>query len=696
MSDVTCPSGWTRDSGFDSRFPYIGATYGTTGSGSGTSHAHSITNAYTSTASYSYLATVSSLGAGNDFPTVTSHVHTVTATIGTTNVLPPYITMYFCTKTKLDLENNLISIFTSTAPTGWAHFTPLDGKFPMGANGYGTTGGVSSHTHSSAPFDEVSTSSYFSDVDTPVLGTRVVFMIDHYHSIASATIDTKNNIPPYYTVNYAEASNSSASKSGLISMATSQPPLGWSTFSSADNRLLQGASSSFGSTGGNASHTHYMDLTTSYAIATQYGSGEIGFGTTGLTEEHTHTVMVSSSSVSSIPPYMTAPLFQRKNSLEASIASYPSGEQSNNVGPYGPTGLLVEGATNPIGVIDLNPEFSAIHHDPEGDSANYYQIQVATDATFVTGMVWDSGQTAMSTLADNARSSDISYIGSTLSTNGTMYYWRIKFWDIYGGEGEWSSTPEYFVMNTTPSIPTSLLTEGETNPLKVSDLTPEFSAIFNDSDDDTCAYYEIEVNTNSGFTGTVLWDTDQQPITIVNGERSTDISYAGTALSLNGATYYWRIRFWDNNGTVSSWSGVASFLMSAPPNAPTDVTIDGSTPPVLFIASLTPKFKARHSDANGDSAIYYEIEVNTDSGFAGTVMWDTDKQSVSAIANNTMSPEFTYAGTALLPNSTTYYFRIRFWDTDDNVSPWSATYSFVSFLKYLRIEGLNLEGLGIN
>ncbi|KKP56758.1 MAG: hypothetical protein UR49_C0009G0019 [candidate division WS6 bacterium GW2011_GWF2_33_92] len=87
-------------------------------------------------------------------------------------------------------------------------------------------------------------------------------------------------------------------------------------------------------------------------------------------------------------------------------------------------------------------------------------------------------------------------------------------------------------MTGIPNNPTSLLTEGATDPTGVTDTTPEFSAIYSDPNADNGTSYEIEVNTNNTFTGTVMWDSGQVatgPIT--SGNRSTDISYAGTTLT---------------------------------------------------------------------------------------------------------------------------------------------------------------------
>lgn len=46
-----------------------------------------------------------------------------------------------------------------------------------------------------------------------------------------------------------------------------------------------------------------------------------------------------------------------------------------------------------------------------------------------------------------------------------------------------------------------------------------------------------------------------------SGDRCPEVSYAGTPISLDGLTYYWRIRFWDNGNAQGGWSETQSFTM---------------------------------------------------------------------------------------------------------------------------------------
>jgi len=347
-----------------------------------------------------------------------------------------------------------------------------------------------------------------------------------------------------------------------------------------------------------------------------------------------------------------------------------------NSAPTPPTSLLAEGQTNPVGVTDLTPEFSAIFNDSNpGDTAINFQIQVNTASGFNGTMMWDSGKTSMTALAVGARMPDRSYAGTALSLNGTIYHWRIKFWDNLDTEGAWSSAAT-FTMNSAPTAPTALLAEGVTNPTRVTDLTPEFSAICNDPNAHNCTLYEIHVNTDSSFTGTVMWNSGQVSMTsTANGARSPDISYAGTAISLSGITYHWRIRFTDQYGTIGAWSATANFRMNQAPTAPTALLTESSTNPSC-VSDITPEFSAICNDSDPDNCNLYEIHVNTDSSFTGTVMWNSGQVSMTSTANGARSPDISYSGSTLSHSGITYHWRIRFTDVNGTVGAWSATANF--------------------
>ncbi|KPJ58221.1 MAG: hypothetical protein AMJ46_14500, partial [Latescibacteria bacterium DG_63] len=372
--------------------------------------------------------------------------------------------------------------------------------------------------------------------------------------------------------------------------------------------------------------------------------------------------------------------------------------------PYCNNGTAQSGQPNPAtGITDPTPAFSAIYNDPDpGDTANKYRVEVNDDINFTGTVMWDSGAsgTTMANTTAGNRSPDIIYAGSALQ-NSTTYYWRIRFWDDDGEEGAVSATGQFTtttLVNAAPSAPTmpysnnDTAQSGQTNPTDITDTSPAFSAIYNDPDPgDTANKYRVEVNDDINFTGTVMWDSGASGTTMANttaGNRSPDIIYAGSALA-DSTTYYWRIRFWDDSGAEGA-SATGQFttttLVNSAPTAPTTPYCNngsaqsGQTNPT-DITDPTPAFSAIYNDPDpGDTANKYRVEVNDDINFTGTVMWDSGASGTS-MANTTAGnrcPDIIYAGLGL-QNSTTYYWRIRFWD-DSGAEGASATGQFTTTL----------------
>ena len=72
----------------------------------------------------------------------------------------------------------------------------------------------------------------------------------------------------------------------------------------------------------------------------------------------------------------------------------------------------------------------------------------------------------------------------------------------------------------------------------------------------------MEVNIQEDMLGDWMWQSDWIDITdCTEGNRCEEVSYAGTPLSWNGKTYYWRIKAKDDEGAEGAWSAVANFRM---------------------------------------------------------------------------------------------------------------------------------------
>jgi RHS repeat-associated protein len=221
-------------------------------------------------------------------------------------------------------------------------------------------------------------------------------------------------------------------------------------------------------------------------------------------------------------------------------------------------------------VTDSTPELSAVYNDTDtADVATDYKIQVATTSDFAS-LIWDSGQSTLaSSTPQGTRIAGVSYAGTGLASS-TTYYWRIKFWDYYEEEGAWSTATSTFSLasQAAPSAPTSLEVNSLTNPTGLSDSTPDFSAIYQDSDyNPTATSYQIVVATADSFAATsTIWDSTKTALasTTPAGMRIADVAYSGDPL-LYSTTYYWRIRFWDDSDLVGAWSTTtATFSLANP------------------------------------------------------------------------------------------------------------------------------------
>lgn len=109
------------------------------------------------------------------------------------------------------------------------------------------------------------------------------------------------------------------------------------------------------------------------------------------------------------------------------------------------------------------------------------------------------------------------------------------------------------------------------------------------------------------------------------------------------------------------------------PLAPHSLQAEGLTNPT-GVTDTTPELRAKFNDADtGDYAQSYQIQVGTSSSVWTNLKWDSGKTALSSTTGrNIWTPDISYAGTSLTP-LTTYYWRIKFWDSLDFGGVWSTT-----------------------
>jgi len=227
--------------------------------------------------------------------------------------------------------------------------------------------------------------------------------------------------------------------------------------------------------------------------------------------------------------------------------------------PNAPTDPQCEAMTNPVGVRDATPEFSwNFSDDDTGESQSAYRILVASTSanlTADTGDLWDSG------MVTSISSASISYDGSSLGTTwGKTYYWKVKTWDSSDAEGGYCAE-QTFTMQVAPNAPIEPKCEGLANPTALLDLSPEFTWKFSDADNpDNQSAYQILVASTSEILAANngdVWDSGK--VTSVAGGASLP----ETIVLKRGATYYWKVKTWDNLGAQGPHCAEQTFTLKS-------------------------------------------------------------------------------------------------------------------------------------
>jgi fibronectin type 3 domain-containing protein len=318
---AAAPPGWTIVSDpsgdFYQRFPRGSDTYG--GTGGSATHTHNPSFSLTSTCN----GTVD-ISQGNWRAASPTHTHALAvSTVSTESHLPVYrnLKVIECDSgVPTVIPAGAIAIFDETPPTGWTQYSDQNGSFVRADVDAGDTGGNPTHSHTVTVVTD-------SPSDTERLrrgGSSQYATRTHTHSAVAST-DAAANDPPYITVILAKADIDTPIPGGMIAMFDSTPSGNWDVVSGSGRpfyeRFLKG-NSSYGMTGGSASHSHGDQTVTLAETLDIDGNGrEWGFSTFA-SYDHTHTVDVTSyDSVSNLPPYIDVIFAKAIYYTSGSIAS---------------------------------------------------------------------------------------------------------------------------------------------------------------------------------------------------------------------------------------------------------------------------------------------------------------------------------------------------------------------------------------
>lgn len=450
-SNSTCtspavPTGWTAISdgvgeAFYQRFPRGAANYAAAAGGSST-HTHAITSIITTAGT-----TGGDRNSGADITGASpTHTHTNnTASVNSPTVLPKYGEMCVIQNNNgiptgsSAIPNGAVAIFDATPPAGWtpysSTFSPASDTFIRG--GTNTTGGSNSHGgvgHS---------------ITSIILGNNVVGSIQgqgstksnssmtHTHTVPNQTTGTPDVQPPYMNIYIGQKSGTGPIPNGMIAMfddtdsSVGFSVAGWTRLSDAsgpfDGKFLK-VTGSYGTPGGNTTHTHAVLNPVSSTGGDDVSLGKAGTGGPIMDHAHNAAITLAVGTNTNIPPYTNVVIAKKQTvitTLSTDKGSYPTlGETisvSTTVNNYHASTALNNKNIDAVIFIDANAS-------GKPDAGETYITNGCAGSA-----VWASGNythqnTAVSAAAGGSASDNWACSNANFPSNTTYTLWA-RWWD---------------------------------------------------------------------------------------------------------------------------------------------------------------------------------------------------------------------------------------------------------------------------
>ncbi len=282
---------------------------------------------------------------------------------------------------------------------------------------------------------------------------------------------------------------------------------------------------------------------------------------------------------------------------------------------------------------DTLPRFRWYQSIDNFSGVSYYQLQYATNSSFINGI--------------NVNVSDTTYqVPSRLAD--TTYYWRLKAVDSVGNSGDWCSVWSFEIDTRIPNVP---ILASPLNGIWLINTSVVFNWSQVSFDAKSPVRYILQVDTLTTFI-TPRIDT-------------TNLVY--DTLILTQARYFWRVRAYDLAGNQGAFSGRDSFgVDNSAPSVPNLVSPANSA----VLTDSFVRFIWNRSIDNVSGVRNYQIQIANNSNFISPI--DT-LVSDSTIVRNL--------------HDTTYYWRVKAIDRANNQSNWSSVRNFI--VRTTGIEEIN-------
>jgi hypothetical protein len=320
-----------------------------------------------------------------------------------------------------------------------------------------------------------------------------------------------------------------------------------------------------------------------------------------------------------------------------------------NTPPDTPTNTTPSnGATNQL----LTPTLvaSAFNDSNPGQTHTASQWQVTTVSGDYGSPIFDSGEDT---------TNKTSMVVSPALSEGTIFYWHVRYKDNSGVSNSWSSYSTEFSFTTglKPNTPTnSAPINGATNQLLLPELT---SSAFSDPNiGDNHAASQWQITTTPGNYGSPIFDS---------GEDATHkVSITVSPALIKNTTYYWHVRHKDDSPASlwSSYSSETSFTTTQGPTTPSNASPGNGTD----VNTRTPTLESSaFSDPQGNSHAASQWQVTTVSGDYGSPVFDSGEDTTNK-TSAIVSPALAF--------DDTYYWHVRHKNDKGAWSSYSTETSF--------------------
>jgi len=239
----------------------------------------------------------------------------------------------------------------------------------------------------------------------------------------------------------------------------------------------------------------------------------------------------------------------------------------------------------------------------------------------------------------------------------TTYYWCVRHQDCRGAWSQYSEKTA-FTTGSPPEQPVNISPEDEAVSVSVRP-TLESSAFADPETVDRHIASQWQISTESDNYSAPLLDRTVERVSLTRLEIPDDTL-------ANRTTYYWRVRYQDNHGSWSEFSVETSFTTNSAPDTPVNQQpLNGERK-----AGLTPTLQASEfMDADGGEthlASQWRVTKRADDQSVVVYESEEDTSNVTEIE----VPDGT------LEHDTTYYWQVRYQDSQGSWSDWSAETGF--------------------